>query len=79
MPDLLRERTWGPRAPWQQHEVGKGSTMLRPTIVIWLVLLVMALTIVAFVSRLVERYRLADRFTNVQKERLYHAKQHTPS
>jgi hypothetical protein len=50
-----------------------------PTIVVWLVLLVMALMVVAFVSRLVEEYRLADRFSNVQKERLYHAKQHAPS
>jgi hypothetical protein len=37
--------------------------MLRLTIVIWLVLLVLALTVVAFMSRLVEKYRLADRFS----------------
>ncbi len=42
--------------------------MLRPTIVIWLVLLVLALTVVAFVSRLVEKYRLADRFSRVREE-----------
>jgi len=53
--------------------------MLRPTIVVWLVLLVMALTVVAFVSRLVEKYRQTDRFSKVREERLYHAKQHTPS
>ena len=36
---------------------------------IWLVLLVLALTVVAFVSRLVEKYRLANRFSNVRNER----------
>jgi len=48
-------------------KVRKGSTMFRPTIVIWLVLLVLALTVVAFVSRLVEKYRLADRFSRVRE------------
>ena len=49
-------------------KVGKGSTMFRPTIVIWLVLLVLALTVVTFVSRLVEKYRLADRFSRVREK-----------
>ena len=49
-------------------KVGKGSTMFRPTIVIWPVLLVLALTVVAFVSRLVEKYRLADRFSRVREK-----------
>jgi hypothetical protein len=42
-------------------KVRKGSTMFRPIIVIWLVLLVLALTVVAFVSRLVEKYRKTAR------------------
>jgi hypothetical protein len=41
--------------------------MFKPTIVIWLVLLVLALTVVAFVSRLLEKYRLADRFSRVRE------------
>jgi hypothetical protein len=49
-------------------KVGKGSTMFRLTIVIWLVLLVLALTVVAFVSRLVEKYRLADRLSRVREK-----------
>jgi len=49
-------------------KVRKGSTMFRPTIVIWLVLLVLALTVVAFVTRLVEKYRLADRFSRVREK-----------
>ena len=49
-------------------KVRKGSTMFRPTIVVWLVLLVMALTVIAFVSRLVEKYRLANRFSRVRGE-----------
>ena len=51
-----------------RHRVRKGSTMFRPTIVIWLVLLVLALTVVAFVSRLVEKYRPANRFSRVREE-----------
>ncbi len=42
--------------------------MFRLTIVIWLVLLVLALTVVAFMSRLVEKYRLADRFSRVREK-----------
>jgi hypothetical protein len=42
--------------------------MFGPTMVVWLVLLVLALTVVAFVSRLVEKYRLADRLSRVRKE-----------
>jgi hypothetical protein len=49
-------------------KVRKGSTMFGPTIVIWLVLLVLALTVVAFVSRLVEKYRLADRLSRVREK-----------
>jgi hypothetical protein len=57
---ILKIRCW--------HRVRKGSTMFRPTIVIWLVLLVLALTVVAFVSRLVEKYRLPNRFSRVREE-----------
>jgi len=42
--------------------------MFGPTIVIWLVLLVLALTVVSFVSRLVEKYRLADRLSRVREK-----------
>jgi hypothetical protein len=49
-------------------KVRKESTMFRPTIVIWLVLLVLALTVVAFVTHLVEKYRLADRFSRVREK-----------
>jgi hypothetical protein len=37
--------------------------MLRPTIVIWLVLLVLALNVVAFATRIIEKCRLANRFS----------------
>jgi len=49
-------------------KVGKESTMFGPTIVIWLVLLVLALTVVALATRLVEKYRLADRFSRVREK-----------
>jgi hypothetical protein len=41
-------------------EVRKGSksTMFRTTIVVWLVLLVLALNVVAFVTRIIEKCRL---------------------
>ncbi len=42
--------------------------MFTPAIVIWLVLLVLALTVVAFVTRLVEKYRLADRFSRAPEK-----------
>ena len=42
--------------------------MFGRTIVIWLVLLVLALMGVAFVSRLVEKYRLADRLSRVREK-----------
>jgi hypothetical protein len=42
--------------------------MFEPTIVIWLVLLVLALTVVAFATRLVEKYRLAERFSRVREK-----------
>ena len=61
-------------------KVGKGSTMFRTTIVIWLVLLVLALTLVAFVSRLVEKYfRLADRFSRVREKPSLSPNQRTQS
>jgi hypothetical protein len=44
-------------------EVRKGSTMFRPIIVIWLVVLVLALNVVAFVTRMIEKCRLADRLS----------------
>lgn len=37
--------------------------MLRTTIVVWLVLLVLALNVVAFVTRIAERCRLANRLS----------------
>src|ERR1700756_1985250 len=42
--------------------------MFRLTIVIWLLFLLLALTVVAFMSRLVEKYRLADRFSRVREK-----------
>ena len=44
-------------------EVRKGLQMFRPTIVIWLVLLVLALNVVAFTTRIIEKCRLANRFS----------------
>ena len=38
-------------------EVRKGSTMFKTTIVVWLVLLVLAVNVVAFVTRIIEKYR----------------------
>ena len=40
-------------------EVGKGSTLMNTTIVVWLVLVVLALNVVAFVARFIDRCRLA--------------------
>jgi hypothetical protein len=37
--------------------------MLRTTIVVWLVLLVLALNVVAFVTRIAEKCRLANRLS----------------
>lgn len=37
--------------------------MMRTTIVVWLVLLVLALNVVAFVTRVAEKCRLANRFS----------------
>ena len=37
--------------------------MLRTTIVVWLVLLVLTLNVVAFVTRIAEKCRLANRFS----------------
>jgi hypothetical protein len=39
----------------------KGSRMLRTSIVVWIVLLLLALNVAAFVARVIEKYRLADR------------------
>jgi hypothetical protein len=39
-------------------EVRKGSTMFTPRMVIWLVLLMLALNVVAFVTRIIEKSRL---------------------
>ncbi len=44
-------------------DVRKGSTMFRTTIVIWLVLLMLALNVVAVVTRIIEKARLADRLS----------------
>lgn len=41
--------------------------MLRTTIVVWLVLLVLALNVVAFVTRIAEKCRLANRFSKRSK------------
>lgn len=49
-------------------KVRKGSAMFRPTIVIWLVFLMLALTVVTLVSRLVEKCRLGDRFSKVREK-----------
>jgi len=44
-------------------EMRKGSTMLRTSIVVWIVLLLLALNVAAFVTRIVEKCRLADRIS----------------
>jgi hypothetical protein len=41
----------------------KGSKMLRTSIVVWILLLLLALNVVAFVTRVIEKYRLADRLS----------------
>jgi hypothetical protein len=43
-------------------QVRKGSTMLKAMILIWLVLLVLALTVVAFMTRFMEKHRPDDHF-----------------
>jgi hypothetical protein len=47
----------------QAIELRKGSTMFKTTIVIWLVLLMLALNVVAFATRIIEKYRLAHRLS----------------
>jgi hypothetical protein len=42
--------------------------MFKTTIVVWLVLLVLALTVVAFVTRIIEECRLPRDLSNPQKE-----------
>jgi len=44
-------------------DMQKGSKMLRTSIVIWIVLLLLALNVAAFVTRVIEKYRLADRLS----------------
>ena len=44
-------------------DMRKGSTMLRTSIVIWIVLLLLALNVAAFVTHIIEKYRLADRLS----------------
>jgi hypothetical protein len=39
-------------------EVRKGATMFTPSMVIWLVLLILALNVITFVTRILEKYRL---------------------
>ena len=46
-----------------QLKRGRFKKMFRTTIVGWLVLLVLALNVVAFVTRIAEKYRLANRFS----------------
>jgi hypothetical protein len=49
-------------------EVRKGSQMFRPTIVIWLVVLVLTLNVVAFTTRIIEKCRLANRASQNPRE-----------
>ena len=44
-------------------EMRKGSKMLRTSIVVWLVLLLLALNVAAFVTRIIENSRLARRLS----------------
>jgi hypothetical protein len=39
------------------------AKMLRTSIVVWIVLLLLALNVAAFVTRIIEKYRLADRLS----------------
>jgi len=45
-------------------EIRKGSTMLNKTIVVWLVLFSLALNVVAFVTRIAEKFRRRHHFVN---------------
>jgi hypothetical protein len=49
-------------------QLRKGSTMFKTTIVVWLVLLVLAVTVVAFVTRIIEECRLPRDLSIPQKE-----------
>jgi hypothetical protein len=49
-------------------EIRKGSTMLTPKIVLWLVLLILALNVVAFVTRIIEKCRLSTTPQELSKE-----------
>jgi hypothetical protein len=44
-------------------EMGKESRMFRTAMVIWLVLLMLALNVVAFATRIIEKYKLAHRLS----------------
>ena len=44
-------------------ELRKGLTMFKITMVIWLVLLMLALNVVAFATRIIEKYRPAHRLS----------------
>jgi len=46
--------------------------MFRPTIVIWLVLLVLALNVVAFATRILEKCRLIDRSSKSSATTIFH-------
>ncbi len=52
--------------------------MFRPTIVIWLVLLVLALNVVAFATRIIDKCRLANRFSKSSgRTHFHHTEQST--
>ena len=43
--------------------IGMRAKMLRALIVVWIVLLLLALNVAAFVTHIIEKYRLADRLS----------------
>lgn len=50
-------------------QVRKGSTMLKAMILIWLVLLVLALNVVAFMTRFMEKHRPVNHFLKSSENR----------
>ena len=44
-------------------DMRKGSKMLGTSIAVWIVLLLLALNVAAFVTHIIENYRLADRLS----------------
>ena len=57
-------------------EMRKGSKMLKTSIVVWIVLLLLALNVTAFVTRIIEKCRLADRLSkSSEKNRFYRTDQ----